>query len=303
MFARNDKDILFILLYSVEYDPTDSHSITTRLSEEHQKFRLRGAVGLPADSPAGPACLDLREDAGFTPYFRQAIAAREPTTISFDKDLAAAELLRGAAWRGFGDACRAAAVCSLNPTSSKDDVLGFMVVGLNPRRPYDDNYRRFISIASRVLSTSLTSILLHEEDIRRRERAIANNEAMRLELKQQLLDAQKEVERSVFKFQRFAEGADIGIFILGLNGVYSYRNEAWYSILGAGNRDIELDPAWEELIDDEYIPFGRARFQALIDTKQHQYVIMITWRHAKELTSTCKVIRTAFKADFYAKSW
>lgn len=50
------------------------------------------------------------------------------------------------------------------------------------------------------MSTSLTSILLHKEDINRRERAIANAEAIRLELKQQLLSAQQEVERSIFKF-------------------------------------------------------------------------------------------------------
>ena len=278
MFARNDKDIVFVLLYSVEYDSNDSISSTERLSGKHRKCSLRGSVGLPAGSPAAPAYLDLRDDAAFTPYFRQAMAAREPTIISFDEDLAAASLLRDAAWRGFGDPCRAAAVCSLNPTSSKDNILGFMVVGLNPRRPYDNHYRHFLSIASRTMSTSLTSILLHEEDINRRERAIANAEAMKLELKQQLINTQQEVERSIFKFQRFAEGADIGIFILGLNGKYSYRNDAWYSILGASDRDIELTSALETLIDDEYIPIGQARLQALIDTKEHQYVIVIASR-------------------------
>jgi hypothetical protein len=52
--------------------------------------------------------------------------------------------------------------------------------------------------------------LLHEEDIGRRERTIANAEAMKLELKQQLIATEKEVERSALKFQRFAERADIG---------------------------------------------------------------------------------------------
>jgi PAS domain-containing protein len=37
------------------------------------------------------------------------------------------------------------------------------------------------------------------------------------------------------RFQRFAERADIGIFILDMDGVYSYRNEAWYSILVRGS--------------------------------------------------------------------
>lgn len=122
-----------------------------------------------------------------------------------------------------GDPCRAAAICPLNPTSSRDNILGFLVIGLNPRRPYDSDYVQFILVASRLLSTSLTSILLHEEDIGRRERAIANAEEMKFTLKQQLLESQKETERNVLKFQRFAEGADIGIFILDMNGIYSYR--------------------------------------------------------------------------------
>lgn len=272
VFSRNDKDVPFILLYSVEYGSSDSSSSTTRMSGEHQQCMLRGSVGLPENSPAGPAHLHLTEDYGFTPYFRQAMARREPITVSFDEDLAAADLVRDVPWQGYGDPCRAAVICPLNPTSSKDNILGFMVIGLNPRRPYDDDYGQFISIASRMLSTSLTSILLHEEDINRRERTIANAEAMRLELKQQLINSQKEVERSIFKFQRFAEGADIGIFILGLDGIYSYRNEAWYNILGADDRSIELDNAWDALIDDEFIPIGQAMFQALVNTKQHQYV-------------------------------
>ena len=270
MFSRNDKDVLFLLLYVVEYDPGELIASATPMSREDRQCKLRGSVGLPKDSPAGPAYLNLSKDHGFTPYLRQATTAQKPITISFDKDFAIGKLFQNVSWRGFGDPCQAAAVCPLNPTSSKDNILGFVIVGLNPRRPYDNDYYHFVSTASRSLSTSLASILVHEEDIRRRELAIANAETMRLELKQQLLNTQIEVERSVFKFQRFAEGADIGIFILGLNGIYSYRNEAWYSILGADDRDIELAPAWEALIDDEYIPIGQARFQELIDTKEHQ---------------------------------
>lgn len=249
---------------------------------EHQQYILQGSVGIPKDSPAGPARLDLREDYGFTPYFRQAMAAREPTKVSFEEDLVAAELIRDIPWRSFGDPCRAAAICPLNPTSSEDNILGFMVVGLNPRRPYCNDYRHFITMASRTLSTSLTSILLHEEDIRRKERAIANAELTRLELKQQLLNTQKEVEQSNYRFQRFADGADIGIFCMTLNYEYTYRNEAWYSILGTNDRDIELDPVWITLIDDEYILPGKARFTALIETMQHQYVLREYWYYMKQ---------------------
>jgi PAS domain-containing protein len=215
------------------------------------------------------------------------MAARKPITISFDENSTAANLVRGVDWQGFGDPCRAAAICPLNPTSSKDNILGFMVIGLNPRRPYDSDYRHFILVASRLLSTSLTSIILHEEDIGRRERTIANAEAMKHELKQQLLETQKEVERSVLKFQRFAERADIGIFILDMEGVYSYRNDAWFNILNPPERTIELDAAWDTLIDAEYVSRGQARFDALVETKQHQYV-MVTQCYARHYNHLLK---------------
>ncbi|KAF2129176.1 hypothetical protein P153DRAFT_376440 [Dothidotthia symphoricarpi CBS 119687] len=214
VFSRNNKDMLFILLYSVKYGLNNLNFSATRMLGEHQQCMLQGS-----------------KDYSFTPYFRQAIAAREPITVSFNKDLAAAKLL--------------SVICLLNPTSLKDNILGFMVVGLNPCRPYNSNYSHFISIVSCMLLTLLTSILLHKDNIRRRESAIANVE--------------KEVQQSVHK-----------IFILGLNSVYSYRNKAWYSILGTNDRSLELDVAWDILVDDEYIPIGKAKFQALIDTKQHQ---------------------------------
>jgi hypothetical protein len=57
-----------------------------------------------------------------------------------------------------------------------------------------------------------------------------------------------------------------------MEGVYSYRNQAWFDILAPKDEDIELSGAWDELIDDEYQAMGQARFETLIQTKQHQYV-------------------------------
>jgi PAS domain-containing protein len=198
------------------------------------------------------------------------MSARKPITVHFDEGSPAAELVRGVIWQGFGDPCRAAVICPLNPTSSKDNILGFIVIGLNPRRPYDDDYHQFILVASRMLSTSLTSILLHEEDIVRRERTIANAEAMKTELKYQLQETQKEVQRSMFKFQRFAERADIAIFIINMDGSYSYRNDAWYSMFGPA--ELDLGAGWEAIVDDQYVSAGKAKFEQLIKTGQHQYV-------------------------------
>lgn len=182
VLSRNNKDVPFALLYSTEYDSSDTASSATRFSGDHQECTLRGSVGLPSGSPAGPSRLDFSNNLGFTPYFRQAMVARKPIVVSLEDGTAAAEMVQDIQWQGFGDPCRAAAVCPLNPMASQDSILGFMVIGLNPRRPNSDDYHKFILVASRLLSTSLTSILLHEEDIGRRERTIANAEAMKFEL-------------------------------------------------------------------------------------------------------------------------
>jgi PAS domain-containing protein len=271
VLSRNDKDMPFVLLYSAEADSHGSASSRTRFSDTNQQHcKLKGSFGLPKGSPAGPEHLDFQQDHGFTPYFRQALTARKPIIIHFDQDPVAAELVRGVEWQGFGDPCRAAAICPLNPTSSRDNILGFLVMGLNPRRPFNDTGFQFIQVASRLLSTSLTSILLHEEDIGRQERTIATAEAMKFQLRQQLTQSQLESERNLTKFRRFAERADVGIFLIGMDGVYSYRNEAWYEMLCPGNRDIDLATAWGEVVDDEYIDSGQAKFQQLIETKEHQ---------------------------------
>ncbi|KAF2128014.1 hypothetical protein P153DRAFT_319207 [Dothidotthia symphoricarpi CBS 119687] len=270
VLSRNDKDIAYALLYSTETDGSGSGSSRTWFSDNYQQCKLQGSFGLPNSSPAEHEHLDLQQDHGFTPYFRQAIDAQKPIIVRFDPSSSAPESVRGTQWQGIGDPCRAAAICPLNPTSSKDNILGVMVIGLNPRRPHDEDYLQFILVASRLLSTSLTSILLHEEDIGRRERTIANAEAMKFQLKQQLLESQKEVERSASKFQRFAERADVGIFLIDMNGVYSYRNDAWYTILDPDTSNLGLGEAWGALIDDEYASMGQAKFEKLVETKQHQ---------------------------------
>jgi hypothetical protein len=55
-----------------------------------------------------------------------------------------------------------------------------------------------------------------------------------------------------------------------MEGVYTYRNDAWYTILNPDNRELDLENAWGALIDDEYIEAGQARFEMLRETKQHQ---------------------------------
>jgi hypothetical protein len=57
------------------------------------------------------------------------------------------EMLEGLEWRGFGDPCRAVVVCPVHPTTGESSsILGFLVLGVNPRRPYDEDYSLFVQL-------------------------------------------------------------------------------------------------------------------------------------------------------------
>ena len=49
--------------------------------------------------------------------------------------------------------------------STEDNVLGFMILGVNPRRQYDDDYKVFVKLLSRQLATSMvvSSSHLHND--------------------------------------------------------------------------------------------------------------------------------------------
>jgi len=70
VLSRNTKDVPFALLYAADADRDDSSSSRTRFSDNNQQCTLKGSIGLPKGSPAGPAHLEVQQDHGFTPYFR-----------------------------------------------------------------------------------------------------------------------------------------------------------------------------------------------------------------------------------------
>lgn len=79
------------------------------------------------------------------PAFRDSIQTREPTLLTIKDGTLSESLMENFELRGFGEPCREALVCPIRPTTG-ENVLGFLVVGVNPRRPFDDDYHGFIQV-------------------------------------------------------------------------------------------------------------------------------------------------------------
>ena len=250
-FDYNQFDSPFMLLYSV-FDEVDSDasSMHSNSTFAAKPCRLEGALGVPEGHPCAPEHLELRNGTeGFTPIFREVMNTDKPACIEVGTGDLPESLLNGLEWRGFGDPCTSVVVCPIHPTTG-EAVLGFLVLGVNPRRPYDDDYSLFIQLLSRQLATSLASVVLFEEEIRRGQKAAKLAALDRIELSEQLAARTQEAIESETKFTRMAEYAPVGMFIASSNGNITFANDSWYEISrvprGQGNADKWINAVKEE---------------------------------------------------------
>ncbi|KAF2868617.1 hypothetical protein BDV95DRAFT_500358 [Massariosphaeria phaeospora] len=249
--TENEYDTPFCLLYSVSDDnDSDASSLHSNSLLGSKTCYLEGALGVPSHHQAAPEQVDLKEGPeGFGPVFREVMKTDKPVVLSIGTGDLPLSLMEGLEWRGFGDACRDIVICPIHPTTG-EAILGFLVIGVNPRRPYDDDYNLFIQLLSRQLATSLASVVLFEEEIRRGQKAARLAAEDRFNLSEQLAIRTQEARDSETRFTRMAEYSPAGLFIADHAGRITFCNEAWYEISRVP-KDPEKTDRWIDYVKEE----------------------------------------------------
>lgn len=231
-------DIPLAILYSVEEDP-DAMAMSPPASGASKICRLEGALGVPENHPIAPESLSLwSEDGALSAAFKEALRTHHPLLLQTRDGTLPKDLLEGLEWRGFGDRCRQAIICPIRPTK-EENVMGLLLLGLNPRRPYDNDYRQYISLLSQKLTTSLASIVLLEEEARRGRNAAEQAAYDQALLKEKLAVQTREANESIQMFQAVAEFVPVGMCFGDGEGNITFANDAWYKITGfSGNGPI-----------------------------------------------------------------
>lgn len=194
--------------------------------------RLEGSLGVPDGHPIAPELLELRRtDSGLAPRFREVLRTSNPLLLQTKDGTLPDKLLRGLQWRGYGEPCKAAVVCPIRPTKD-ESVMGILFMGLNPRRPYDYDYRQFISLLNQKLASSLASTVLLEEEARRGRNAAAQAAFDTAMLQQKLAYQTEQANRSIKNFQAVAEFIPVGMSFGDDKGNVTFANDAWYRITG-----------------------------------------------------------------------
>lgn len=261
----NEWDIPFALIYSVTDDSeSDMSSMHSGSVENPPRVSLEGTLGVIAKHPCAVPSLDLKDsEEGFAPYMRQAMAQPTvPIVLSKDDGSLPQSLIEGVQWRGFGDPSRTIVVFPVHLTSG-ESIAGFVVLGVNPRRPYNTDYQLFINLLSRQLATSMASVVLFEEEIKRGQAAARLAALERQQLSLQLRLRTQEAMESEHKFSRMAEFAPVGIFIANAQGEINFCNDSWWDI----SRHPRTSPinSWKDSIVAEDRPAIEEAWRRLIE--------------------------------------
>src|SRR5919206_4025517 len=144
--ARNLVDLPFSAVYLVDDDGT---------------ARLGSAVGIDPGSPAVPRV--LTDDSGTWPLTR--LLAGEDVLVEDLTDRCPG--LPTGAWDR--SPVQGAALPIASSAPEHNGVAGFLVVGLNPHRRWDDAYRGFLGLVANQVSSALTNAGSYEAERRRAE--------------------------------------------------------------------------------------------------------------------------------------
>jgi PAS domain S-box-containing protein len=259
----NEYDVPYLYVYSVTNESkSDSDSMNSGSLASDPQVVLEGTRGVPENHPSRSNPVSLRtSNQGWVPYLRQADEKRTLLLLPMDDTTGLSEMVVGLENRGFGDSCRSTVVCPIYSTiGGGSSVLGFLVIGINPRRPYDDDYSLFIQLLSRQIATSLASVVLLEEQIRRKDETARLAALDRIRLSKQLDLRTQEVCESENKFKRIAELVPVGIFIANPQGHIIYSNDTWLRLLGNSDNWLEaiidvdrhkVNTIWTKAIKDK----------------------------------------------------
>lgn len=242
-------DVPLAFIYAVDEDD-DNDSIRSRYNCP-RICSLAGSLGVPENHPIAPKLLELRDtDDGLAPSFREALRAQIALRIHTDDGTLPERVLQGLDWRGFGDACKSAVICPIRPTKD-ESVMGLLFLGLNPRRPYDNDYKQFIALLHQKLTSSLASTVLLEEEARRGRNAAAQAAYDTAMLQSKLAWQTEQANQSIQNFQAVAEFIPVGMSITDNQGNVTFANDAWYRITGHATGPISPDALLQCVVPED----------------------------------------------------
>ncbi|MGB3655473.1 MAG: PAS domain S-box protein, partial [Rivularia sp. (in: cyanobacteria)] len=218
--ANNSDDVPFALLYL--------------LDDTRSKAHLAGISGLDALKSVSPHEIEINSDSEICNFWslRDVIATGKSQIV---EGLQSNEELSGAR----SHSPNAAAVIPLI-APGQAQIKGFLIAGISPIRPFDDNYKGFFDLISGQIAS-----------------AISNARAWETERKLDQIreTARRETEAANMRMQDVLSSIRDGFVIFDYNWRLTYLNNRELEIIGRSREDVLGNNLWElfpDLIGSEF---------------------------------------------------
>ncbi|KAF8863038.1 putative histidine kinase M3YPp [Acephala macrosclerotiorum] len=262
-------DLPFAILYSAGADVNETLSESSEQSQNLKNWALEGLVRVSG------SCLSIlnristeREMEQLLPDFFDIVRSESATLLTSENGLLPDWMTKEIRVNDGEHACESAVFLPIRSTT--DNVLGWLLLGLNPRKQFDDDYKAFIELLSRQLATSMASAVLFEEEIRRGRIAAEQAAQDRTFLSNKLAVQTHEALETETRFRRMADMAPVGMFHIDRTGALLYANNnyytmtghprgvvypmSWYNVIAEIDHPL-MDQEWAKLLSGEPVSF------------------------------------------------
>ena len=261
------------------HEPTDAAGA---LKGPLDRCTLEWSIGYRPNHPDVPRELDLSSDLGLARALSDSTNEGAARIYREEDGVLPASMYKDLEKRGFGDPLK---VFLVVPIRTYDNtVVGYLLIGLNTRRPYDHEYRDWIEVFSNLLGASAASVALHEEEAQNRERqkeqADRDREALNVEVANLTQEA-SHVAKKLRNFHDIADQVGLGYFEIDVNGLLVHANvsirisdirhvltvqqETYFTQTGH-RRDFAYGPpfSYKERVHEDDIPMVEKQWETLV---------------------------------------
>lgn len=226
--ATNSNDVPLAMLYRLSGDT------------ESTRLQLQGQLGLPEGHQLLVDNTEISSNEGLIPDLRH--AGSQPFFIDLD------ERFESVSWQGWGVPSKKIAIL---PITSLDHISGYLAVGLNPYRPFDDACRQFAHDLSRMVSTIFTAAVTFELAESRREQL------------------ESDLAFSNLKLRHLVDHASVGMCHVSIEGQMLWANEHYFELAGRSADEHVANYSFYDVYLEEDLPKVEGVWNDLVSGVEH----------------------------------
>jgi hypothetical protein len=184
-FTFNAYDIPFALVYfcSVDYGTRFEDGLERRSTSESEfsepdtsslrvTYTLQSTVGIPEEHPLAPRTVDHTTSNNYVWPFRKMAKEHTQINVTLSNEL---DGIQHQGWPDLPTSAVAVPIFGARESSGKPIMTGMLIMGLNPRRVFDNDYLSWIRICSRHIAAAMNVMRGLENAARKAEDLAAQN--------------------------------------------------------------------------------------------------------------------------------